>query len=103
MRALALAFGVLLMLVAVLGFGLALVTAMVVSAVRHRLMWSEPGLPMHELIAPTGELQDPQYGDRRRRPSLETACRRRESTAVVPLMSRAPWTVQKGARSVHHG
>lgn len=104
MRALAAAALMLVLLVVVLSFGLTLVATMLVSAIRHRQMWSEPGLPMHELIAPTGELQDPQYGDRRRRPPAELIPRRREvSHDAVPLMSRAPWTVQKGARSVHHG
>jgi hypothetical protein len=102
-RALALAVVVVAMLVIVLGLGLAFVAAMLVSAVRHHQIWHEPGLPMHELIAPTGELQDPQYLDRRHRPADETAARRRESVAGMPLMSRAPWTVQKSARSVKHG
>jgi hypothetical protein len=103
MRSLAAAWLVLLFMGAVLGFGVGLIGAMLVGAVRRRLTWNEPGLPMHELIAPTGELQDPQYGDRRRRPADETYARRREFRGEVPLMARAPWTVQKGARSVHHG
>jgi len=102
-RALAAAWLMLLTLATVLGFGVALIAAMVVDAVRQRQIWSEPGLPMHELIAPTGELQDPQYGDRRRRPAAETWARRRDNRAPVPLMSRAPWIVQKGERSVKHG
>jgi hypothetical protein len=73
-----------------------------VTAIRRHRTWSEPGLPLHELIAPTGELQDPQYGDRRL-PRSDRAAARDERLGFVPLMGRAPWTVQKGARSVHHG
>lgn len=103
MRALALAWLMVLTLAAVMAAGIALVAAMVVDAARGRLTWSEPGLPMHELIAPTGELQDPAYLDRRRRPAGESWARRPASHVPVPLMSRAPWTVQKGERSVRHG
>ena len=45
---------------AVVGAGLA------VSWLRHRRAWRGPGLIMHELICPMGELQDPEFGDRRR-------------------------------------
>ena len=73
-----------------------------VTAIRRHRTWSEPGLPLHELIAPTGELQDPQYGDRRL-PRSDRAAARDERPGFMPLMGRAPWTVQKVARSVHHG
>jgi hypothetical protein len=76
--------------------------ALVVRAIRRRRTWSEPGLPLHELIAPTGELQDPQYGDRRL-PRSEWAAANYERSEYVPVMGRAPWSVQKSARSVHHG
>jgi hypothetical protein len=84
------------------GAGLVAVVVYLVGAVRRRRIWREPGLPMHELIAPTGELQDPQYGDRRL-PRSEWAAAESERHLYVPLMARAPWSVQKGARSVHHG
>jgi hypothetical protein len=91
------------LLLVVLCFGITVLAAILVTAIRAHHAWGQPGLPMHELIAPTGELQDPQYGDRRRRPSGELSPARRESHSGVPLMSRAPWTVQKGGRSVRHG
>ena len=51
---------------AVLGFGLVVGVALAVSWLRARRTWRGPGLIMHELICPMGELQDPQYLDRRR-------------------------------------
>jgi hypothetical protein len=91
-----------LLLGLVYGVGMLAAAVFVVSAIRRHRTWNEPGLPLHELIAPTGELQDPQYGDRRR-PRSEQAAARYESPAWMPLMGRAPWNVQKGARSIHHG
>jgi hypothetical protein len=92
-----------LLLGLVYGAGMLGAAVFVVTAIRRHRTWNEPGLPLHELIAPTGELQDPQYLDRKRRLADEVAAARRESHATVPLMARAPWTVQKGTRSVHHG
>jgi hypothetical protein len=86
----------------VYGAGLLALAVFAVSAIRRHRTWSEPGLPMHELIAPTGELQDPQFADRRL-PRSEWAAARSERPGSMPLMSRAPWSVQKSARSVHHG
>ena len=83
--------------------GVMLVVAVfVANAIRRHRTWHEPGLPLHELIAPTGELQDPQYGDRRL-PRSEWAAAQGERLGYVPLMGRAPWSVQKIARSIHHG
>jgi hypothetical protein len=84
------------------GAGLLAAAVWLVGTVRRRRVWREPGLPLHELIAPTGELQDPQYGDRRL-PRTEWAAAECERYQYLPLMARAPWAVQKGARSVHHG
>lgn len=93
---------VVLLLGLVSGLGILGVAVFVVTALRRRRIWSEPGLPMHELIAPTGELQDPQFADRRL-PRSEWAAARSDKVASMSLMSRAPWSVQKSARSVHHG
>lgn len=98
----ALAWLMLLTLAAVLGLGIAFVAATLVDRFRRRQIWNELGLPLHELIAPTGELQDPAFLGRRR-PAADSWARRPESHAPVPLMARAPWTVQKGERSVKHG
>jgi hypothetical protein len=37
-----------------------------VSWLLRRRAWRGEGLIMHELICPMGELQDPEFGDRRR-------------------------------------
>jgi hypothetical protein len=84
------------------GAGMLALAVFVVTAIQRHRTWSEPGLPLHELIAPMGELQDPQYGDRRL-PRSECAAAQSDRHGSVPVMGRAPWSVQKSARSVHHG
>jgi hypothetical protein len=76
--------------------------------VRDRRTWSAPDLPMHELIAPMGELQDPQYADRRR--SGDGSADEAHDTAVAvigvgikPFTNRAPLSVPRSSRSIRHG
>ena len=73
-----------------------------------RRVWSGPSLPMHEIIAPMGELQDPQYADRRRAgdPGVDDA----HDTAIAvvglgikPFANRAPLSVPRSSRSLRHG
>lgn len=51
---------------AVVCAGLVVAVGLAVSWLHRRHTWRQPGLIMHELICPAGELQDPEYGDRRR-------------------------------------
>jgi hypothetical protein len=76
--------------------------------VRDRRMWSAPDLPMHELIAPMGELQEPQYADRLR--PVEGGVDEAHDTAVAvigigikPFANRAPLSVPRSSRSLRHG
>jgi hypothetical protein len=76
--------------------------------VRDRRTWSAPSLPMHELIAPMGELQDPQYLDRRR--TGDSGVDEAHDTAVAvigvgvkPFTNRAPLSVPRVSRSIRHG
>ena len=76
--------------------------------VRDRRTWSAPDLPMHELISPTGELQDPQYAGRRRLGDGSVDDAHDTAVAVVgigikPFANRAPLSVQRSSRSLHHG
>lgn len=51
---------------AVFAGGALVAAALAVSSLRRRRAWRGEGLIMHELISPMGELQDPEFGDRRR-------------------------------------
>lgn len=50
---------------AVLVLGVLAGVGLAVSSLLRRRAWHGPGLIMHELICPMGELQDPEFGDRR--------------------------------------
>jgi hypothetical protein len=91
-----------------------LLVALVVGAllamhwVRDRRIWSGPNLPMQELIAPMGELQDPQYADQRG--SGVSGVDEAHDTAVAvigigikPFTNRAPLSVPRSSRSMRHG
>jgi hypothetical protein len=76
--------------------------------VRARVTWSGPSILMHELIAPTGELQDPQFLNERR--GRDNSANEAHDTAVAvigigikPFTNRAPLTVQRSERSLRHG
>lgn len=75
---------------------------------RDRRAWSAPSILMHELIAPMGELQDPQYLDRRR--GRDSSANDAHDTAVAvigigvkPFANRAPLSVPRSERSLRHG
>jgi hypothetical protein len=75
---------------------------------RDRRTWSGPDLPMQELIAPMGELQDPQYADQR--PGGMSGVDEAHDTAVAvigigikPFTNRAPLSVPRSSRSIRHG
>ena len=75
---------------------------------RDRKTWSAPDLPMHEIIAPMGELQDPQYADQRRARDASVDDAHDTAVAVVglgikPFTNRAPLSVPRSARSGRHG
>lgn len=81
---------------------------LLVSWLRDRRTWSAPDLPMHELIAPMGELQDPQYADQRRSRDASVDDAHDTAVAVVglgikPFANRAPLSVQRSSRSIRHG
>ena len=76
--------------------------------VRGRLTWTAPSIVMHELIAPTGELQDPQFLDERRHRDRSADEAYDTAVAVIgigikPFSNRAPLTVQRTERSLRHG
>jgi hypothetical protein len=76
--------------------------------VRDRRTWSAPNLSMHELIAPMGELQDPQYADRRRPGDSSVDDAHDTAVAVIgvgikPFTNRAPLSVPRSSRSMRHG
>lgn len=78
------------------------------SWLRDRRTWSAPDLPMHEIIAPMGELQDPQYADQRRGRDDSVDDAHDTAVAVVglgikPFANRAPLSVPRSGRSVRHG
>jgi hypothetical protein len=87
----------------VLGSGLFVGVYAVVSALRSRARWRGEGLIMHELIAPAGELQDPQFGDRRLGFSDDAAETPHPGKGDHSLMGRAPWSVPRSSRGVRHG
>lgn len=75
---------------------------------RDRRTWSGPDLPMHEIIAPMGELQDPQYADQRRGRDASVTEAHDTAVAVVglgikPFVNRAPLSVPHSSRSQRHG
>jgi hypothetical protein len=92
----------------------ALVVAVTVSALllrswlRDRRTWSAPDLPMHEIIAPMGELQDPQYADQRKGRDASVNDAHDTAVAVVglgikPFANRAPLSVPRSDRGLRHG
>jgi hypothetical protein len=75
---------------------------------RDRRTWAGPALPMHEIIAPMGELQDPQYADQRRTRDASVDDAHDTAVAVVglgikPFANRAPLSVPRSSRSTRHG
>jgi hypothetical protein len=73
-----------------------------------RKVWSGPDLPMHEIIMPMGELQDPQYADQRRAGDSSVDDAHDTAVAVVglgikPFANRAPLSVPRSSRSLRHG
>jgi len=88
-----------LVLVVLIGGTTLLGTLVLVDLVRDRIRWRGPGLIMHELICPTGELQDPQYADRRGLPYNDSIV----DTTDRTLMGRAPLIVPKTQHSLRHG
>ena len=84
---------------ATMAIALVVGAACVVDTIREQLRWRGEGLIMHELISPAGELQDPQFADRRGHAYDESTA----DTTDHALMGRAPLMVQKTRHSVRHG
>jgi hypothetical protein len=102
------AWTIILMMGASAAFGVLIAILLLVGWVRGRMTWSAPSIPMHEMICPMGELQDPQYLDERR--VWDSSVDDAHDTAVAvmgigikPFTNRAPLSVPRTERSQRHG
>jgi hypothetical protein len=102
------AWAIVLTMGASAALGVLVAILVLVGWVRGRMTWSAPSIPMHEMIWPMGELQDPQYLDegRVRDSGVDDA----HDTAVAvmgigikPFSNRAPLSVPRSERSLRHG
>jgi hypothetical protein len=102
------AWTILLTMGAAAAVGVLVAVLVFVGWVRGRMTWSAPSIPMHEMIAPMGELQDPQYLDERRVRDSNVDDAHDTAVAVMgigikPFTNRAPLSVPRTERSQRHG
>jgi len=88
--------------------GVAVVVFVLIGWLRDRRAWSAPSILMHEMIAPMGELQDPQFLNRGR--GRDSSANDAHDTAVAvvgigvkPFAKRDPLSVPRNERSLRQG
>jgi hypothetical protein len=94
--------------VGVLAFGLVIAVVVLVGAIRNRRTWAAPSVWTDDHTLRIRELQDPQYAHSR--PAGDPSVSDAHDTAIAvaglgihPFTNRAPLSVPRNERSLHHG